>query len=169
MMIEAHTTELPQTKPLLIAGVSRCPLLIHYGSDKFIPEKVLPVKNDSWVKPKREGGLWTSPIDSKWGWKDWNDCEQFRDCDERNSFTVCLKSNAKIYVIDSLEDLKNSPLREGYSKRVLDFEVIAQSYDAIWLTEKGQNETHLSYPIDLYGWDCETVLILNPDCCTAVS
>ena len=168
-MIEVQTLEKTQIAPLLIAGVSRCPLLIHYGSDKFIPEKVLPVKNDSWVKPNREGGLWTSPVDSKWGWKDWNDCEQFRDCDERNSFTVRLKSDAKIFVIDSLEDLKNSPLRDGYSKRVLDFEFIAQNYDAIWLTEKGQNETHLSYPIDLYGWDCETVLILNPHCCTAVS
>lgn len=167
-MIDVQTLEKPQVAPLLIAGVSRFPLLIHYGSEKFIPEKVLPVKNDSWVKPK-EGGLWTSPIDSKWGWKDWNDCEQFIDCDKRNSFTICLKSDAKIFVIDSLEDLKNSPLRDGYNKRVLDFELIAKKYDAIWLTEKGQNETHLSYPIDLYGWDCETVLILNPDCCTAVS
>ena len=98
-MIEAQTLEKPQVAPLLIAGVSRCPLLIHYGSDKFIPEKVLPVKNDSCVKPKKDGGLWTSPIDSKWGWKDWNDCEQFRDCDEQNSFTVCLKADAKIFVI----------------------------------------------------------------------
>ena len=168
-MTEVQTLEKPQVAPLLIAGVSRCPLLIHYGSDKFIPEKVLPVKNDNWVKPKRDGGLWTSPIDSKWGWKDWNDCEQFRDCDEQNSFTVYLKPDAKIFVIDSLEDLKDAPLIDGYSKRVLDFEFLAQKYDAIWLTEKGQNETHLSYPIDLYGWDCETVLILNADCCTAVS
>ena len=73
------------------------------------------------LSQKRDGGLWTSPIDSKWGWKDWNDCEQFRDCDERNSFTVCLKSDAKIFVIDSLEDLKNSPLRDCYSKKSVGF------------------------------------------------
>jgi hypothetical protein len=168
-MIEIQTFEKTQVAPLLIAGVRRCPLLIHYGSDKYIPEKVLPVKNDSWVKPKRGGGLWTSPIDSKWGWKDWNNDSDFRDCDVKKSFTVCLKSDAKIFVIDSLDDLKKSPLIDGCFARVLDFELIAQNYDAIWLTEKGQNETHLSYPIDLYGWDCETVLVLNPNCCTAVS
>lgn len=164
-----HTLEKPEVEPLLIAGDKRCPLLIHYGSDKFIAEKVRPVKNSDWVKPNRDGGLWTSPIDSKWGWRDWNCQEQFMDCDEGNCFIVRLKADSKIFVIDSLEDLKNSPLREGYSKKVLDFELIAQEYDAIWLTEKGQNETHLSHPVDLYGWDCETVLILNPNCCAAVN
>jgi hypothetical protein len=150
-----------------IAGVHRSPFLIHYGSDKFIPEKVLPIEND-WVKPK--GGLWTSPVDSKWGWKDWNESEQFVECDERNSFTLCLKPDINIFVIDSLEDLKNSPLIDWhFSKKILDFELIAQSYDAIWLTENGLNETHLSFPISLYGWDCETVLVLNSECCSVVS
>lgn len=169
MILEAQTIELLQTKPLLIAGVSRCPLLKHYGSDTYLPEKVLPVQNSKWIKPKKEGGCWTSPVDSKWGWKDWNEGEQFAECNERNSFTICLKETAKIFVIDSLEDLKNAPLTDGYSTRVLDFEAIAKYYDAIWLTEKGQNATHFSYPLNLCGWDCETVLILNPDCCTAVS
>jgi hypothetical protein len=169
MILEAHTTELPQIKPLLIAGVSRCPLLKHYGSDVYLPEKVLPVKNDKRVKPKKEGGVWTSPVDSEWGWKDWNEGEQFAECDEGNSFTVCLNENAKILVIDSLDDLKNAPLTDGYSKRVFDFERTAKKYDAIWLTAKGQNATQFSHPLDLCGWDCETVLILNPNCCTAVS
>ena len=168
MIQEVYKVELPQTKPLLIGDVMRCPLLKHYGASAYLPEKVLPLKNDSWVKPK-EGGLWTSPVDSEWGWKDWNESEQFRDCDERNSFTVKLNEDAKFFVIDSLEDLKNAPLIDGYSKKVMDFEYIAKKYDAIWLTEKGQNETHLNYQIDLYGWDCETVLIINPNCCTAVA
>lgn len=168
MILEANTTELPQTKPLLIAGVSRCPLLKHYGATAYLPEKVLPVKNDNWVKPK-EGGLWTSPTDSKWGWREWNDMEQFRDCDERNSFIVRLKENAKLFIIDSFEDLKNAPLLDSHYKRVLDFEYLATKYDAIWLTAKGQTATHLTGDVDLYGWDCETVLILNPDCCTAVA
>lgn len=168
-MNKEQNFENPQSQQLNIAGVSRCPLLIHYGLDKFIPEKVLPVKNDNWVKPKKEGGVWTSPVDSNWGWKDWNEDEQFAECDQRNSFTVCLKKDAKIFVIDSLNDLKNAPLTYGYSIKVLDFERIAKKYDAIWLTEKGQKATHFSYPLNLCGWDCETVLILNPDCCTAVS
>lgn len=90
-------------------------------------------------------------------------------CNVRNSFTVCLKEDAKIFVINSLEDLKNSPLNNEHGEKVLDFERISKKYDAIWLTEKGLNQTHYAYPLDLYGWDCETVLILNNDCFTTIS
>lgn len=37
-------------------------------------------------------------------------------------------------------------------------------YEAIWLTAKGQSETHYSNPTNLYGWDCESVLIMNSKC-----
>lgn len=154
-----------------IAGEVRvmpCPFLLrHYGSTKFQPELVLPVKNSTWCKPK-EGGLWTSPIDSTWGWKDWNESEQYRECNEENSFVIQVKENSKILIIDSLSDLLNAPLISGYSGKVLDFELIATKYDAIWLTSKGQNKTYLSHPTNLYGWDCETVLILNSECCEPV-
>ena len=43
--------------------------LIHYGSSKFSERKFWPIRNSDWrVKPT--GGLWTSPVASKWGWKD---------------------------------------------------------------------------------------------------
>jgi len=54
---------------------------------------------------------------------------------------------------------------DNYKKEYPNFELLATMCDAIWLTEKGQNETHLSYPISLYGWDCESVLIINGECC----
>ena len=115
------------TKPaLLIASVSRC--LIHYGSNKFNPNKMEPIKNDNWIKPK--GGLWTSPIDSNWGWKDWCESENFRECSKENSFTLKLHDWAKICVIDSVSDLVYLPCYESY-KRYLDFEKIAENYDAI--------------------------------------
>jgi hypothetical protein len=149
-----------------IAGIDRSPLLKHYGNNKYIPEKVMPVKNGKWVKPKI-GGLWTSPIDSIFGWKDWNQTEQFAECDDRNSFTLRLSDNAKILIIDSLEDLLQAPLIdcECLRNKFLDFEKIATEYDGIWLTEQGQRKTRLSRPANLYGWDCETVLVLNGKCC----
>ena len=141
-----------------------CPFLVcHYGSPKFKPELVLPVKNSTWWKPTK-GGLWTSPIDSTWGWKDWNNVEHHEECDEEKSFIVEIKKNSKILIIDSLSDLLNAPLIPGISGKILNFEFIATKYDAIWLTFKGQRATHLSYPIKLYGWDCETILILNSEC-----
>lgn len=147
-----------------IAGINRSPLLIHYGAKKFVPKKFFPVKNSDWKKPKK-GGLWTSPVDSKWGWKDWNDSEQYIKCDKYNSFTISLKSNAKIFVINSHEDFINAPLINGYNDTmVLDFELISKKYDAIWLTEEGEFKTRYNVKNNLYGWDCETVLVMNPNC-----
>lgn len=137
------------------------PILIHYGAKMFMPEKFKPVENRAWVKPL--GGLWTSPIGSDYEWKDTG----FKLCDESNCFTVCLKMDAKVFMIDSLEDLMNAPLMwgdYGIPRKVLDFEAIAEQYDAIWLTGKGLGETHDSFPTNLFGWDCESVLILNADC-----
>jgi hypothetical protein len=138
--------------------------LIHYGSKKFNPELIQPIKNVNWVKPN--GGLWTSPIDSKWGWKNWCECEKFRECDKENSFMLKLYEWTKICVIDSVSDLVCLPYYESY-KKCLDFEKIAEKYDVIWLTVKGETETRWSDP-GLYGWDCESVLILNSKCCYEV-
>jgi hypothetical protein len=143
--------------------------LVHFGSSVYLPQTVKPIVNDNWVKPK--GGLWTSPVDSVWGWKDWCEMENFRKCDEDNSFKLQFKMSAKILVIDGLNDLVKLPKQDvvityKYQKQYLDFELLSKEYDAIWLTETGQNETHMSHPMDLYGWDCESVLIMNPYCVT---
>jgi hypothetical protein len=137
-------------------------ILIHYGDKSFDPNKFKPIENIGFVKPR--GGLWTSPIDSNWGWKDWCHAEDFRTCKIGNSFTMVLKSDSKVLKIDSLDDLKNIPFIEHFKGiSYPDFEKISESYDAIWLTENGQIETRFSSPQHLYGWDCESVLILNPE------
>jgi len=42
-----------------------------------------------------------------------------------------------------------------------DYEECATRYDAIHLTDRGQWATRMTHPKNLYGWDCESVLILN--------
>jgi hypothetical protein len=139
--------------------------LIHYGSDEFRKELFRDVRNSYWVKP--EGGLWTSPVNSQWGWKDWCDAEQFRECDKQNSFIVHLKPGTKVVVIDGKKDfeklLETHGLDMPFMKRQgPDFEkLFGDGYQAIWLTEKGQQETRFTFPSSLYGWDVETVLILD--------
>lgn len=136
--------------------------LIHYGATEFRQELFKPVKN--WFnKPK--GGIWASPVDSKWGWKDWCIEEQFRDCEESNSFRFTLSEDCKLFVIDSFDDLMKMPfIKMGPRLNLLipDFEkfMIADGIDAIHLTEKGLWKTRLTTP-GLYGWDCESVLIMN--------
>jgi len=47
----------------------------------------------------------------------------------------------------------------------IDFESLANHYDAMWLTETGEISTRLlCQDRNLYGWDCESVLIFNKEC-----
>ena len=70
----------------------------------------------------------------------------------------CTNIDHEIFVVNDNSVDKTPDLLEQLSKK----------YDAIWLTLKGFNETHLSFPLNLYGWDCETVFIMNPNCVTEI-
>lgn len=135
---------------------------IHYGSTKYNPDLLGEIKNTSWVKPK--GGLWVSPVNSSYGWKDWCGDNEFRECNECNSFKLKFKSDAKIIIIDCLDDLLCLPVQYNFMD-VVDFEFLARHCDALWLTDKGQSKTRFSDTLHLYGWDCESILIFNKDCC----
>ncbi len=138
--------------------------LIHYGANKYDPKKFRKVENMNFVKPK--GGLWTSPVDSEFGWKDWCVAEDFRSCNKENSFKVRFKDDAKVAIIDTYEDMDKLPLQDDRFHSILmpNFESLAIDIDAIWMTAEGQWATRMSHPKSLYGWDCESVLIMNPDC-----
>lgn len=133
---------------------------IHYGSKVFDKNKFEKVSN-YFIKPR--GGFWASRIDSEYGWKEWNDDNKFTTCQKENSFEFSLSPGANVVELFTLEDLQNLPIRqkdffvgEFY---IIDFEeCVKRGIDAIELRdiEKG-----LYYP--LYGWDCECILILNPD------
>lgn len=141
---------------------------IHYGHKKFDKDLFEPIKN-SFVKPT--GGFWASPINANFGWKDWCDEEQFRACNEENSFTFTLKPTANVYEIHNIEDLFKLPRYDYLNKEYnyyydifpdrydIDFEkCIEMGIDAIELCNIKRT---LYYA--LYGWDCESILILNKD------
>ena len=146
-----------------IAKPMLCDVLIHYGNNKFDEDLFLPIKNKRWEKP--DGGLWTSPKNSKWGWKDWCISECYMDCSDDNCFEIMLKKTANILKIDNENDFKNAPLIDSeYNSCFLDFEKIAEKYDAIWVTAKAVFSLRMNRKYSLYSWDCESVLILNKDC-----
>lgn len=129
--------------------------LITYGcGNSFELAKFKPVKNVNFVKP--EGGLWASPFDSKYGWREWCMREGFGDLS--SSFTF--QYSGRTLVVDREDDLLLMTwTRRGFP----DFEaMVKRGIDAIYLTEKGEAETRLSVPYDLYSWDCECILIMNP-------
>lgn len=119
-------------------------------------------------KPK--GGLWSSPYnkDTISGWYQFCKDENFIKGDNSVGVIFSLKEEARIYTIDTKEDLDN--LVNKYPNDVLEilkeiaglnFIAVSKDYDAIYLTDKGQWATRFSRPNTLYGWDCETLLVLN--------
>jgi hypothetical protein len=66
-------------------------------------------------------------------------------------------------VIDCIEDTDDLLWVPGTYREYIDFEVLAQSVDAVHLTVEGEAKTRYTEPRGLYGWDCETVLVLNPN------
>ena len=144
--------------------------LICYGcGDRFDVSKFRPIENrESFNKP--EGGLWASPVDSSWGWIDWCHAEEYRECVQANSFRFTLADDANVMVIDDLEDLRKLPWIRSEFERLHEFRtlrginfwaLLTSGVQAIHLTVEGQERTRYSEP-SLYGWDCESVLVMDP-------
>jgi hypothetical protein len=140
---------------------------IHYGAKQYEFEKFNQIQNISYfVKPK--GGLWGSPVDAKYGWKEWNELNDYVKCDENNSFRFALKKDAKVAVIDTedklrlLPDADMPPISPKHynDRKYIDFEKLVElGYDAI---EVLISECQSLYDT-LLGWDCDSVLVLNKD------
>lgn len=137
-------------------------IYIHYGHAAFDPNLFKPIQNEQcWIKPK--GGLWASPVNAIRGWKDWCEAEEFRECIEENSFKFMLP-DANIFVIDSVEKLKELPTISNITwsciSTLIDFEkCIKLGYDAIELCLSADDKLYW----ELYGWDCDSILVMNPD------
>lgn len=145
---------------------------IHYGCDHFDKTLFNPIENckDPWVKPAPYAGMWGSPINSINGWKNWcedNDFDQYR---LNKSFIFTLKEDSNILHVRDNNELQDLKLLHCFDRRkprcrddlyCMDFEKLrdAFEYDAM--------EVHITTNeiyFGLYGWDCDSILILNPDC-----
>lgn len=138
---------------------------IHYGDKIFNRNKFSKIKNINFVKP--EGGLWASRIDSKYGWIDWVKDNNFRTDEYRNDnyFKFKLNDKAKILIIDSVDILKKLPINRNIPYPIiaswvnLDFEELSKKYDAIEVLISKDERLYW----ELYGWDCDSILIMNED------
>ena len=80
---------------------------IHYGSKKL--HKIKPIKNQPYF-PKPEGGLWASPVDAPFGWKEWCEREHFRKNSEENSFKFLPKQKVNFEAPkNNIRSLKINP------------------------------------------------------------
>lgn len=143
---------------------------IHYGSPKFVTGLFRAITNcDGFNKPR--GGLWASPVDAERSWREWVEGNNFYPETLATSFEFELSAGARVLeltpenVWDLPEDEKAFMKRDRRDRNVfsmvygIDFEALAREYDVL--------ECSLSrYPSlywSLYGWDCDSILIMNPD------
>lgn len=156
---------------------------VHYASfqkdsnkinfDKKYFEKI--INREFISKPK--GGFWASPIDAKYGWKEWCSNEEPEWIKDIHSYKLMLKDDASILYFRSFNELCDAIQEypelffDTMAKReylmhykspcpptvYINFEKALESgIDAIEIMID-----ELYYP--LYGWDCDSILIMNPD------
>lgn len=149
---------------------------IHYGHTVFDRNKFKPIKNHFYL-PKPEGGFWASPVKTKWGWKDWCKAEKFCECDDKNAFHFTLRDHANICKINTCADAMKLPqlkqnnaewsaIMHENKRSYPDFErMLSDGIDAILFNMSNDHELYWT----LYGWDCDSLLVLNPDVVSVIS
>lgn len=138
---------------------------IHFGDD-FDRNKFETIRNQVGM-PKPYGGFWASRY-SRDGlqWRDFIKEKRGIELKMGNSFKFPLKKGANIIEITCSKDLKALPKAPTDKctqlKWVcLDFEkMLADGVDAIEVRGIA-NDKKLYF--DLYSWDCDSILIMNPD------
>lgn len=145
---------------------------IHYGADIFDPEKV-DIHNNPW-RNKPENGFWGTPEGSLNNWKEWCLSNKYRTETLGRRIRFRLKEDARVYVVNSEEKENAIPLQQideamilkginqyqPIASRIYDFEALKrEGYDAV--------EVDISecpgLLIIMFGWDCDSILILNPE------
>lgn len=124
--------------------------------------RIEPVENYLF-KPK--GGLWTSTYSETEGSAWVRRCaEGMPEWLTENCYLIEIGAGAKVYEVDSYEDLarlrrrypdRKSPFKVFVAfKEFVDWTKVARDYDGVHLTEHGQRATRFTEP-SLYGWDVE--------------
>lgn len=154
---------------------------LHIGTHIIDKEQFKPIKNIP-LFPKPDGGIWASPLQLNETYR--SDWHQFcmgvwGKTMNQKGVVFSFKRNSRFYVIDTHKDLIGLTEKTGIATDALteqlsvfmkrshvDFEKATKLYDVIYLTQQGQYETRTPFQnreYNLYGWDCESCLILNPD------
>ena len=147
------------------------------GTQAFIsenpprPERFDPPTNTEQMVHKPTGGLWTSTLrdDGSCAWLEWCRAEHWGLTEASKLYALEPEPGIAVMEIDSEYDLQDviddwgrDDIRPALARSFapLDFEAIAEEYDAIHLTEWGEHHTRFTTP-GLYGWDTECTLWLR--------
>lgn len=145
---------------------------IHYGSSKFDPNRWSDVRgSEGGMFNKPDGGLWATPADAEYGWREWCEREKFGVNSLNRSFRFELSSDARILELTP-ENVWDLPVDSALNKRIsiedwrktgravgIDFAKLAEDYDVLECSITKYPELYWM----LYGWDCDCILVLNKE------
>ena len=140
---------------------------IHYGSDKFDKDHIYKIKDYPISVNKPPFGLWATPVDVKFGWKDWCESEDYNTDRLNKSFRFKIKEGSKIAYVGDIKDMTKypatylDPIIDKYMLRMdwnYDWDIICKEYDAFFLD------------LDLYSihylfnaYDVKSIVVFNND------
>lgn len=145
----------------------------HYGSSEFNLSSFEPISNRQYfVKPI--GGLWAEPLNPKpssRGWKDWCEENDFNTDRINEWFDFDLVDSTKVFRIVTENDIyRLNRIRccgfiHHEDSTIFDMEVrwinfkrlMDLGYDAV------EFEINDFTYWALYGWDCDSIVVINPD------
>lgn len=145
------------------------------GTSGFDKDFFHPIKNlNGCASPS--GGFWASPIDAKYGWKEWCEANNEFDWLLGARFIFEMPDSARVLRIEKVADIPCDYINfnyfdlklctlpkdgKGISNQTLplDFEKLAEKYDAIEILAGSNYDLYYTF----YGWDCDSILIMNPD------
>lgn len=140
-------------------------LYIHYGHRNFSKERVTKMRNGpggNIAINKPDFGLWGSPVDCKFGWKDWCESEDFRTDTLDRYFVFKIKDGSKIFTVRNKDDVSDYLYTPHlYMLEYIDFDKIMKEYDGMELIH-GDNYMDLHYGY-FYSWDVDSIVVWNPD------
>lgn len=160
-----------------------------FNKEEISENKFEDISNRTEPPNKPFGGFWASPIINRNNfistWDRWciaNNSERYLGS---SYIEFTLNSSSNVYIIDSYSDLETLYNKFGTSRSIFDsiestpfknsiltnyknlnFESIAKIYQGIYLTNNGlsQTTTSSSSKYNLWGWDCESIVIFDIDC-----
>lgn len=123
-------------------------------------------------KPAVGTGLWTGTLfsDGTTSWTRWLEEEEWGHEYWQELIEVIPAQDARVLLIDFYSDLQelvwaypDTHASGDFSgeNQSIDWRRVSEEFDAVYLTEAGEERTRYTRPLNLNGWDCECVLWLN--------
>ena len=138
---------------------------VHYGSDEYVSEITRRIVNSDYAfaRTDKPAGLWASPENAEFGWKDFCRQEQFEIQSLKKSFRFVLTDNARVLRITCLKDaepyLETIAFNPVFSKSGLALKKMYESFDAVEvLISKGDLRRNMLF----WSWDVDSLCVWNP-------